>query len=158
MTAKATQGGGTRTTGGLVEICSVRIDARLFGISIRNVIEILGKARPQAVPLAPAFIGGLVHYRGDVLTAVSLRRLLDLPEREGPQDMLVLESAAGNFGLLVDSVGEVLRAEAGDYEPNPSTVDEQRRLLFAGAYKLRNELIVMLDPEQLDPVRLAGKA
>jgi purine-binding chemotaxis protein CheW len=77
-----------------------------------------------------------------------------MPPLDGPQDILVLESSGGCFGLLVDSVGEVLTVPAADFEPNPSTLDETRRDLIAGAYKLQNALMVMLDPERLDPVRL----
>jgi purine-binding chemotaxis protein CheW len=142
----------------VLEMCSVRVGPTLFGIPITHILEIVGGALPQAVPLAPDFVGGLVHYRGDVLTTVSLRHLLGLPAREGKQDILVLESAGGCFGLLVDSVGEVLTVTAGDYEPNPSILDERRRTLFAGAYKLKESLLVMLDPERLDPMRLGGAA
>jgi purine-binding chemotaxis protein CheW len=125
-------------------------------VPIPHILEIVGSARPQPIPLAPGFVGGLVHYRGDVLTTVSLRSLLELPPREGSQDILVLESAGGCFGLLVDSVGEVLTVSPADYEPNPSTLEERRRALFAGAYKLKSGLLVMLDPERLDPMRLSG--
>jgi purine-binding chemotaxis protein CheW len=118
----------------------------------------VGAARPQPVPLAPGYVGGLVHYRGDVLTTVSLRQLLDLPPKEGPQDILVLESSGGCFGLLVDAVGEVLTVSSADYEANPSILEERRRNLFAGAYKLKDRLLVMLDPERLDPLRLSGSA
>ena len=142
----------------LNEVCSVRIENRKFGLSIRNVIEILGKTSSQPVPLAPSFIGGMVHYRGDVLTVVSLRRLLEMSDPEGTQDILVVESTGTIFGLLVDSVGEVLTVHAEDYEPNPCTLDQKRSGLFAGAYKLQNQLIVMLDPERLDPMRLARTA
>jgi len=107
------------------------------------------------VPLAPGYVGGLVHYRGDVLTTVSLRQLLDLPPKEGAQDILVLESAGGCFGLLVDSVGEVLTVSSGDHEPNPSILDQRRKNMFAGAYKLKNKLLVMLDPDRLDPLLLS---
>jgi len=139
----------------LVEMCSVRLGQTLFGVPIRHILEIVGGARPQPVPLAPNFVGGLIHYRGDVLTTVSLRQLLDMPPREGAQDILVLESAGGCFGLLVDSVGEVLTVSSADFEPNPSTLDERRRALFAGAYKLKDSLLVMLDPERLEPMRLS---
>src|SRR5579863_3970772 len=139
----------------LIEVCSVRVGDSLFGVPIQHILEIVGKARPRPVPLSPAFVGGLVHYRGDVLTTVSLRQLLDMPPRDGPQDILVLESLNGCFGLLVDSVGEVLTVSSADYEPNPATVSERRRMLFAGAYKLKDELMVLLDPERLDPIRLA---
>jgi purine-binding chemotaxis protein CheW len=97
-----------------------------------------------------------VHYRGDVLTTVSLRQLLGLPPKDGRQDLLVLESTGGIFGLLVDSVGEVLTVSSADHEPNPSILDERRRVLFAGAYKLKDTLLVMLDPDQLEPMRLSA--
>jgi purine-binding chemotaxis protein CheW len=141
-----------------VEMCSVRVGQGLYGVPITHILEIVGKARPQPVPLAPGFVGGLVHYRGDVLTTVSLRHLLGMPPKDGPQDILVLENSSGSMGLLVDSVGEVLTASSLAYEPNPSILDERRRALFAGAYKLKDSLLVMLDPESLDLMRLRGSA
>ncbi len=53
-------------------------------------------------------------------------------------------------------MGEVLTVSHDDHEPNPSILDERRRALFAGAYKLKDSLLVMLDPEQLDPMRLSA--
>jgi purine-binding chemotaxis protein CheW len=156
MMSTATQlNGKEKAAAALVEMCSVRLGQTLFGVPITHILEIVGSARPQPVPLAPPYVGGLVHYRGDVLTTVSLRQLLGLPPKEGRQDILVLESAGGCFGLLVDSVGEVLTVSSADHEPNPSILDERRRALFAGAYKLKDSLLVMLDPERLDPMRLA---
>lgn len=139
----------------LVEVCSVRLADTWFGIPIAHILEIVGSVRPQPVPLAPAYVGGLVHYRGDVLTTVSMRQLLNLPARDCAQAILVLESAGGCFGLLVDSVGEVLTVSSADHESNPSTLDLRRKTLFAGAYKLKDKLLVMLAPEQLDPLRLS---
>ena len=156
MSAQAVQTGRKGKSTSIAEMCSVRVGQTLFGVSISHILEIVGSARPQPVPLAPGFVGGLVHYRGDVLTTVSLRHLLGMPPREGKQDILVLESAGGCFGLLVDSVCEVLTVSSADYEPNPSTLDERRRALFAGAYKLEDRLLVMLDPERLDPMRLSA--
>jgi len=133
------------------------VGTAMFGLPITHILEIVGAACPQPVPLAPDFVGGLVHYRGDILTTVSLRRLLGMAPCEGPQEVLVLESADGCFGLLVDSVGEVLTVSQAEYEPNPSILGERRKALFAGAYKLKDGLMVMLDPERLDPMRLAQR-
>ena len=138
----------------LIELCSVRVGQALFGMPISHIVEIVGSIRPLPVPLAPNFVGGLVHYRGDVLTTVSLRQLFGLAPFDGPQDILVLESPAGCFGLLVDSVGEVLTVRTADFEPNPSTLDERRADIFAGACKLKGSLLVLLSPERLDPIRL----
>ena len=138
------------------EMCSVRIAEALFGVPIAHILEIVGSARPQPVPLAPGFVGGLLHYRGDVLTVVSLRQLLELPPLDCLQDILVLESLDGCFGVLVDAVGEVLTVSAEDYEPNPSTIDDRKRDLLHGTYKLNGRLLVMLDPKQLDPLCLCA--
>ena len=133
MSVAAVASGGKVKAALLTEMCSVRLGQTLFGVPISHILEIVGSARPQPVPLAPSFVGGLI-----------------------PQDILVIESAGGCFGLLVDSVGEVLTVSSVDFEPNPSILDERRRALFAGAYKLKDSLLVMLDPERLDPMRLSA--
>ncbi len=143
-----------------IEMCSVRVGETLFGIPIMRILEILDAPPTRPVPLAPAHIGGLVHYRGEILTAVSLRSLLGMPPHHDPPDLLVFEGRDGEgrddyFGLLVDAVGEVLTVSAEEFEPNPSTLDDSRKALFAGAYKLQNGLLVMLDPARFDPMQLS---
>jgi purine-binding chemotaxis protein CheW len=136
-------------------MCSVRAGETTFGVPIMRILEILGESPTQPVPLAPPYIGGLVHYRGEVLTTVSLRSLLDLPPREALSDILVFEGGDGYFGVLVDEVGEVMTVLPEAFEPNPSTLDDRRKALFAGACKLEDGLLVMLDPDRLDPMRLS---
>jgi purine-binding chemotaxis protein CheW len=138
------------------EVCSVQVGDTLFGVPIAHVLEILGKPATQPVPLAPYYVGGLVHYRGEVLTAVSLRRLLNMEPAKAPEDVLVFETPDGLFGLFVDSVGEVLHVSAADHEPNPATLEARRQVLFDGAWKLKDRLLVSLEPARLEPVRLAG--
>lgn len=138
------------------QVCTVRVGETLYGIPIAHLLEILGKPPTQPVPLAPHFVGGLVHYRGEVLTAVSLRRLLDMEAAPALEDVLVFEAPDGPFGLFVDAVGEVLNVSAAEHEPNPPTLAARRQALFAGAWKLKDRLLVTLDPDKLDPMRLAG--
>jgi purine-binding chemotaxis protein CheW len=140
----------------LTQVCSVRIGGGLYGIPIRHILEIVGSAHTQQVPLAPQFVGGLMHYRGDVLTTVCMRRVLGMPPHEAVQDLLVIENPQGCFGLLVDKVMEVRTVSSDDLEPNPSTLNKQHHELFAGAYKLEVGLMVMLNPDTLEPMRLAS--
>lgn len=137
-----------------IEMCSVRVGEMLLGMPISHILEIIGSVRPQPVPLAPPFVGGLVHYRGDVLTTVSLRHLLGIAPSELPQPVLVLENPGGCFGVLVDAVGEVMTVSPEAYEPNPATLGGTRKRIFTGAYKLADGLLVVLDPARLDPLHL----
>ena len=75
----------------LLSLCSLMAGGRLFGIDTRMIREVLGKARLNRVPLAPAYIGGVLAYRGEVVTAVSLRALLGGPAAEGTRCVLVLD-------------------------------------------------------------------
>jgi purine-binding chemotaxis protein CheW len=138
-----------------VELCSVHVGETVFGVAITRILEILGAPVTQPVPLAPHYIGGLVHYRGEVLTVVSLRALLEMPPYEETSDVVVFEGPQGYFGVLVDAVGEVMTAHSDAFEENPSTLDDRRKALFAGACKLQDGLLVILDPDRLDPVRLS---
>ena len=141
----------------MVEMCSVRVGQVLFGVPITHILEIVGSARPQPVPLAPVFVGGLFHYRGDVLTTVSLRQLAGTASQGGSRRASwCWRAPADALGCWWTRSGEVLTVSSADHEPNPSILDERSRALFAGAYKLKDSLLVMLDPEQLDPMRLSA--
>jgi purine-binding chemotaxis protein CheW len=140
----------------MAEVCSIHLGDGLYGLPISHILEIVGDTKPETVPLAPAFVGGLVHYRGEVLTTVCARQLLGMPPLEGKlPDLLVVESASGCFGLIVDSVREVLTVSQEDFEPTPSTIHERSKAFFAGTYKLKDKLMVMLDPARINPVELA---
>ena len=61
-----------------VSLCSMFAGSESFGIDTRKIREVLGKRELQRVPMAPAFIGGVVPYRGEVLTTVNFRALLGM--------------------------------------------------------------------------------
>ena len=63
---------------GGVSLCSLCAGSGLYGIDTTQIRKVLGHTTPQRVPLAPEYIAGVVPYRGEVLTAVSLRVLLGL--------------------------------------------------------------------------------
>jgi purine-binding chemotaxis protein CheW len=140
-----------------VSICSLRVAAALFGIDTRQIREVLGSTRPQRVPLAPKYIAGVVPYRGEVLTTVCFRALLGLESMTAAGCVLVLDSdnADERFGLMVDGVAGVVTMASSELEPNPSALDARCMALFDGAYKMPSGLMVRLDPQRLQPSRLA---
>jgi purine-binding chemotaxis protein CheW len=140
-----------------VSLCSMFAGSESFGIDTRKIREVLGKRELQRVPMAPAFIGGVVPYRGEVLTAVDLRALLGMGESGATSCVLVLEDdeVAERFGLMVDEVGGVVTVNRRMLETNPCTLEPRGKWLFDGAYKMQTGLMVQLDPKKLRPSRLA---
>jgi purine-binding chemotaxis protein CheW len=141
----------------VVSLCSFYAGSGVFGIDTRKICEVLGERDLHCVPMAPAFVAGIVPYRGDVLTTVNFRALLGLGERAGRSCVLVLEDdeAGERFGLVVDGVGGVVMLNRDMLEANPCTLEPRERWLFDGAYKMRTGLMVQLDPLRLRPSRLA---
>ena len=138
-------------------LCSMFAGNESFGIDTGKIREVLGKRELERVPMAPAFVAGVVPYRGDVLTTVSFRALLGLAESTEAGCVLVLEDHDGEerFGLMVDAVGGVVTVSRKMLEANPCTLEARCKWLFDGAYKMPNGLLVQLDPQKLRPSRLA---
>lgn len=136
-------------------LCWLTVDGRLFGIDTREIREVLGPRTVQAVPLSPAFLAGVLAYRGEVLTAVSLRCLLRLPPTNQQGCVLVLDGGGDPFGLLVDRIGGVVEVDAKTLSANPATLDTSSRAFFRGAYRVNDRLLVELDANRLRPEQLA---
>ncbi len=135
-------------------LCWLTVDGRLFGIDTRQIREVLGLRTVQAVPLAPAFLAGILAYRGEVLPAVDLRCLLGLPPHREKGCLLVLDGGGNPFGLLVDRVGGVVEVEAKTVAANPTTLAASSKDLFRGAYRVPQGLLVQLDADRLRPQHL----
>lgn len=139
-----------------VSLCSLYAGSEIFGIDTRKIREVLGERDVQRVPMSPAFIAGVVPYRGEVLTTVNLRALLGLEALTRACCVLVMEDdeAAERFGLVVDAVGGVVTVGRQMLEANPCTLEARGKWLFDGAYKMESGLMIRLDPQRLCPSRL----
>jgi purine-binding chemotaxis protein CheW len=128
----------------------------LFGIEVVKVQEVLRYQRMTAVPLAPPEIAGLINLRGQIVTALDLRRRLDLPDR--PDNKLpmnvVVRTDEGSLALLVDEIGDVMEVGDETFEPPPETLRGPAHDLIRGSYKLDDRLLLVLDTERV--VALTG--
>src|SRR3984893_5450670 len=89
-----------------------------FGVDVLNVQEVLRFQQMTPVPQAPEVIEGLINLRGQIVTAIDMRRRLGLPARTGdkPPMNMVVRTSDGAVSLLVDEIGDVLDMDAATYE------------------------------------------
>ena len=129
------------------EYVTVMVADQMFGLPIDRVHDVFIASSLTAVPLAPREIVGLLNLRGRVVTAMCLRRRLGLPDRgEGSHEMAVgLEHQGESYGLLIDSVGEVMKLSADTREPAPVHMDERWMKLSRGVHRLDDKLLIILD-------------
>ena len=132
------------------EYVTAMIGGQLFGLPILRVQDVFVPERLTHVPLAPPEIAGVLNLRGRIVTAIDMRCRLDLQQRDaGSEPMAVgIEINDESYGLVVDSVGEVMRLPA-EHEPVPVNLDARLARVASGIHRLDNQLLVILDVDRV---------
>ena len=60
-----------------------------------------------------------------------------------------IELNGESYGLLIDSVGEVLKLDDATREPNPVNLDQRLARVSAGVHRLEGQLMVILDVDRV---------
>lgn len=133
----------------MTQLVTFTLGEHSFGVEVSQVQEVLRGQDRTRVPLAPATLAGLINLRGQVLTAIELREVFGLPQREDDEAMMVLIRVEGEpIAFLVDSIGAVVTVNSSQFEPPPDTLSGNARELIRGAYKLEDRLLLSLDVDR----------
>ncbi len=126
------------------------LNGLFLGVEVLKVQEVIRYQEMTRVPLAPNMIQGLINLRGQIVTAIDLRRRLELPPRpEGQLPMnVVVRSEDSAVSLLVDEIGDVVEIQDEAYERPPETLKGVARELVTGVYKLKDRLLLILDTDR----------
>lgn len=151
-------GTGSARAGDTQQYSTFFVDGFFFGVEVLQVQEVLRYQEMTRVPLAPEVIEGLINLRGQIVTAVDMRRRLNLrPRPEGAMPMsMVVCSADGAVSLLVDEIGDVVEVEQRSFERPPDNLEGAARELIRGVYKLKDRLLLVLDTEKTVEIALSG--
>lgn len=138
------------TAGVGTQYATFLVEDLFFGIDVLRVQEVLRYQEMTCVPLAPGVVEGLINLRGQIVTALDMRRRLGLaPRQAGSLPMnLVVRTEEGPVSLLVDEIGDVLQLDAATFESAPDNLTPAARDLIRGVYKLKGRLLLVLDPDQ----------
>lgn len=137
-------------TGGGRQYATFFVDGMFFGVEVLKVQEVLRYQEMTRVPLAPQIIHGLINLRGQIVTAIDMRRRLKLAARHSdaqPMNMVV-RSEEGVVSLLVDEIGDVIEVSDSCYEPPPVNMPAAQRALVDGVYKLDSKLLLVLNTDR----------
>lgn len=132
------------------QFCTFHVGDLFLGVEVLRVQEVI-RAQPMTrVPLAPAEVSGLINLRGQIVTAIDLRRRLGLPDRaQGVEPMCVVaRTDDGVVSLLVDEIGDVIEATEDGFERPPETLAGKAQGLIPGVYKLADRLLLVLDTDK----------
>jgi purine-binding chemotaxis protein CheW len=137
------------------QFCTFYLDSHFFGVEVHKIQEIIRSQPMTRVPLAPAIFRGLINLRGQIVTALDLRRRLELRDRPAGELPInvVVKSDDGAVSLLVDEIGDVVEVDGSSFEKPPETLSGAARELVLGVYKLKDRLLLHLDTERITATR-----
>ncbi|PVB61859.1 chemotaxis protein CheW [Labrenzia sp. 011] len=134
----------------LIQYVTVVIGGQLFGLPISQVHDVFVPESVTRVPMSAPEVQGVLNLRGRIVTAINMRRRLHLPPLEEGQMMAVgIEYKQESYGLVIDTVGEVLTLASSSEEPNPSNLDRRWAEISGGVHRLDGKLMVILDVDRL---------
>jgi purine-binding chemotaxis protein CheW len=139
-------------TGQTRQYSTFRVADMFMGIELTRVQELLRFQEMTSVPLAPRAIEGLINLRGQIVTALDVRRILGLPAVESEDKLpmnIVIQSEGGPVSLLVDEICDVLDVPLEASTPLPENMPALQRELIEGVYQLQTGLLLILNTERV---------
>ena len=131
--------------------CTFYIDRLLFGIEAVVVQEVLLHQKLTPVPLAPNDVLGVINLRGQIITAIDLRKRLGF---ESGNDAAISVSIVTHVqdelvSFMVERIAEIVEIDIEELEVIPDTLEGSARELLIGAFKMPEQLLLILDPQKV---------
>jgi purine-binding chemotaxis protein CheW len=131
-----------------IDVLAFRLGAETYAVEPQHVARVHALEQLTPLPGLPAFVLGIARVRGEIISALDLRILFELPERGLGQlnRLIVLQSAHMRFGVLADAIEGVRRLPQGGQLASLPTLKGVRARYLLG---VSEERIVVLDAARL---------
>jgi purine-binding chemotaxis protein CheW len=131
-------------------ILGVKLGTEDYGIDTSQVREIIRMREITPIPRQPPYVEGVMNVRGVIIPVVNLKKRFGL-QQDGSKHphIVIVESAKGLVGMLVDSVSEVIRVPAQQVHPPPQVTKGIDGEYLRGICRLGDKLMIYLDLEKL---------
>jgi purine-binding chemotaxis protein CheW len=118
-----------------------------YALPIGTVHEIIRYAEPRALASELPWIRGVIGLRGKIIPIFDLASRMGLATAESaePGKIVIVSTGAGQVGVIVDDVEEVLTVEASQLEDVPTA----NRDSIEAIAKIGDRLVVLLNAEGL---------
>ena len=135
-----------------LQIISFRCGELLIGLEMTNVQEINRIDSLAHVPSAPLGVSGVINLRGDVVTMIDTRVILNQTSLVADRKKLhnVFVRYEGELiGLITDGVSDILTVARDQIDVPPSNLSGVDNASYKGIFTLPGgELMVILDLQQ----------
>ncbi len=130
--------------------CTFFIDKNYYAIPVFHIQEILQNQDVFKVPLAGSNVSGLINLRGQVISILNLKKILNSSEEVSKiTTQLITNTSFGLLGLELDDVHEIISIPENKKIPPPATLSGSLKNFISYSYNLPENLLLVLDLESI---------
>ncbi|CAM4491849.1 MAG: Chemotaxis protein CheW [Legionella sp.] len=133
------------------QICTFYVDKFFFGIDVNKIQEVIRYQEMTSIPLTCDVIRGIINMRGQIVTAIDMRKRLlfsELSDEIKPTN-IVIQTDDDPVSLLVDSIGDVINIPNDFFEVPPENLNGAIRQVLKEVCQFEKQLLLILDLEQV---------
>lgn len=131
------------------QIIAFKLGGEIFGLDISNIERIAQLEPVTLVPKAPDFISGIMNLGGSIITLVNLSKILNIPEEEDVDQIIILENETMNIGVLAGLVTDVITVDEDSPDEGLIRIDSQDSSFVSGVFKAKDKIINVLNVGKL---------
>ncbi|MEO5362478.1 MAG: chemotaxis protein CheW [Magnetococcus sp. DMHC-8] len=135
-------------TDALLSLAIIRLHGEMLGVELRGVTGFAKVNKVTPVPCCPPHIAGSMNLRGEVLTLVDLRQVLDVTDAGTDQTMekaVVVSMGHHDVGILVHDVIDVIHIPATELAATPAAASRLRGEHLQGAVPYGKHMLGILN-------------
>lgn len=127
------------------------IDEEMFGIKLRNVMEIIGIQPVTQMLEMPDYVKGIINLRGKIIPVMDIRLRFGKPEKDYNDKtcVIVIDLGEVSIGVIVDSVSEVLTIPDEDIVERPGISSRASRGYINNIGKIGEKVVLLIDCDKL---------
>jgi len=133
-----------------IPISVVSLNGEYYGVSLDTVKEFSEIKDITPVPCTPPHIVGDMNLRGDILTLVDIRGVLNLPVKGRDKGKIIVAHINDLIvGVTVDDVLEVINISPSEFRPVPAAVSDINHEYIKGEFPYNNKMLSILDLKKI---------
>jgi purine-binding chemotaxis protein CheW len=151
------------TPNGTRQVLTFSLGAEVYGVDIQRVKEIRGWSPVTRIPQSEPSLLGVLNLRGLIVPIIDLRLRFALASAQfTPVTVIIvlsLSSEAGTreFGIVVDSVNDVVDVDNASIKPAPTLNDAYASKHIEGIAAHEDQMLILLDAASLTSVELSSQ-
>lgn len=128
------------------------IEEQMFGLDISKCKEVDKDMKITDVPHSKPFIAGIVNLRGDVVTVIDLKTLLNENSTsvETPKNVIIrLKSDSSNIAIKADKISDILEIHENQIEPASAHLSDFETKYITHVGIIEKGLVLILNSNEI---------